>query len=593
MDRSSKLTDAYCCIHFSTFEGHTSICRKTLNPIWDQDFRFDIAQDSVLQNHPIEFKIMDHDVYTSDTSIGMVYIDLKSLLIRATLQQQQPPQDQNNSKNNNTIEGWFPIYDTLEGVRGEIYLIIRLSYFGNFGSNLTHSSTGVPFFSVSTLDPSLYSTSPRMIGFVEELVVHADPEYDWSDSFRTSRKSNQYRQLLLYQLASQVASLVGKKTLEIGGNAVLGYQQHFDVEGDSGIVARASGTACWIEKNDPVLDTSDLAEVLVGGDLVMSSSTTGVVSGTQESTDLAPASPHKNASPKSNNSHRNVLATSSSRRKRRIRGGSFDHPRGCYINDEIQLVTLKDFSSSCSSYRMKLGGVVTCHSVKFLGKLATKLADQETRDSWWVEMREEIRAHAHALQCTHVMGYSESCTIFNDVCILSAAGTAAVVRQQESPSSTDSHLMIHKVRARKAGWGLKSGKSSNCSTCHIPYHRVQAPFARMRIVRCGLCGRKWVPEMLLATIDPPRGIVLRGEGALIQARICRPLYLATTASSEANATIVSDVLPFLDYELYRQLVVKMKVMGMNAIFRLETQLQMSASAIVSIVTGNVFYVNER
>ncbi len=28
----------------------------------------------------------------------------------------------------------------------------------------------------------------------------------------------------------------------LNGNAVLGYQQHFDFEGDSGVVARAYGT---------------------------------------------------------------------------------------------------------------------------------------------------------------------------------------------------------------------------------------------------------------------------------------------------------------------------------------------------------------
>lgn len=36
--------------------------------------------------------------------------------------------------------------------------------------------------------------------------------------------------------------------LELGCNAVLAYQQDFDVEGDSGIVARAYGTACVIQQ---------------------------------------------------------------------------------------------------------------------------------------------------------------------------------------------------------------------------------------------------------------------------------------------------------------------------------------------------------
>lgn len=58
-----------------------------------------------------------------------------------------------------------------------------------------------------------------------------------------------------------------------------------------------------------------------------------------------------------------------------------------YTWQEIQLITLKVFSPST---RIRLGGIVSARSVKYLGKLATKLADQETRDSWWLELREEV-----------------------------------------------------------------------------------------------------------------------------------------------------------------------------------------------------------
>lgn len=42
-----------------------------------------------------------------------------------------------------------------------------------------------------------------------------------------------------------------RKVLDLGCNAVLAYQQDFDVEGDSGIVARAYGTACVIQRREP------------------------------------------------------------------------------------------------------------------------------------------------------------------------------------------------------------------------------------------------------------------------------------------------------------------------------------------------------
>jgi Ca2+-dependent lipid-binding protein len=73
MDRTSKLADAYVGITFASFEAKSSVSRKTLNPKWDEEFRFDVADDSVLQSQPIEFKLMDHDVYTTD-AVSLFYV---------------------------------------------------------------------------------------------------------------------------------------------------------------------------------------------------------------------------------------------------------------------------------------------------------------------------------------------------------------------------------------------------------------------------------------------------------------------------------------------------------------------------------------
>lgn len=42
----------------------------------------------------------------------------------------------------------------------------------------------------------------------------------------------------------QLRRQIGKQARQRGANAVFGYQQYFDMEGDSGIVGRAYGTAC-------------------------------------------------------------------------------------------------------------------------------------------------------------------------------------------------------------------------------------------------------------------------------------------------------------------------------------------------------------
>ena len=98
---------------------------------------------------------------------------------------------------------------------------------------------------------------------------------------------------------------------------------------------------------------------------------------------------------------------------------------------EIQLISLNKFDSHL---RIRIGGLVMAKSVKFLGKLETTLSDQETREGWWEELRDEIRSHAKTLCCTHVVGYRESCTIFGDVCILSALGTAATLKGGVHPN---------------------------------------------------------------------------------------------------------------------------------------------------------------
>lgn len=479
VDRTSKLADAYVGITFASFEAKSSVSKKTLNPKWDEEFRFDVADDSVLQSQPIEFKLMDHDVYTTDATVGIVYVDLNCLLMR----------------DGHVIQGWFPVYDTLLGVRCELSLVIRLQYFGDVNP-FRESSAGVQFFGLSTLDPSLYRIE-SLLGFVEELVVHADPEYSWSDSFRTSRRSNEHRQLLLYKLSSQVATLVGKKALELGGNAVMAYKQFFDVEGDSGLVARACGTACSIvpvgknegtsgegNSEDGHMDCSGDANdegTLVGGD-----------SG-------------------------EPLVSPRFYPRRVLKSLKTQEAFNISAHDEVQLITLKVFNPAT---RIRLAGIVSARSVKYLGKLATKLADQETRDSWWLELREEIRAHAQSLQCPFVIGYTESCTIHNDVCVISASGTAAVMKnpleqRQSHRNGTSSYdadadgsevhassppimnlpllevsapiighrsppfpcsthpLIPPRTKARRS-----RGAHSPCLLCHIPYSRSLAPFSK-------------------------------------------------------------------------------------------------------------------
>ena len=123
--------------------------------------------------------------------------------------------------------------------------------------------------------------------------------------------------------------------------------------------------------------------------------------------------------------------------------------------------------------------------------------------------------------------------------------------------------------------------------CHIPYQETSVPFP-IKLSRCGTCARGKVPDILLTTVEPPPGLDIVGQGGLIQARV---LKLKKDLKGENNAREVSDVLPFIEYELHRQLVNKLKVKGMNAIFGMNVTLSMSDRVIVVLASGTSVFLS--
>jgi hypothetical protein len=123
----------------------------------------------------------------------------------------------------------------------------KLQFIGN-DDPFRDSSAGVQFFSAASLSARCFFVQ-EIIGFVEDLVVEDDPESSWQDYFRSANKaSNDNRLKVLCNLSAEVRRELGRKVMEAGGNAVLAFSVHFDIEGASGIVARANGTACRLLK---------------------------------------------------------------------------------------------------------------------------------------------------------------------------------------------------------------------------------------------------------------------------------------------------------------------------------------------------------
>ncbi|CAG7826260.1 unnamed protein product [Allacma fusca] len=234
MDRSNDTTDAYVEVKLGSTTFKTDVCRKSLNPQWNSEwFRFEM-DDLELQDEPLQIRLMDHDTYSANDAIGKVYLDLNPLLLTSS-----------KDSTGKLISGWIPVYDTMHGIRGEVNLVVKVELFSDL-NKFRQSSCGVMFFFTQAIPDGYFTHS--LHGFVEELVVNDDPEYQWIDKIRTPRASNEARQTLFSKLSGEVQRRVGLKALELGGNAVIGYRQCFDLEGESGIVVRGIGTAATLVK---------------------------------------------------------------------------------------------------------------------------------------------------------------------------------------------------------------------------------------------------------------------------------------------------------------------------------------------------------
>lgn len=97
-----------------------------------------------------------------------------------------------------------------------------------------------------------------------------------------------------------------------------------------------------------------------------------------------------------------------------------------------------------------------------------------------------------------------------------------------------------------------------------------------------------MPDVLISTIEIPEGIPIIGRGCFLQSHICRPLK---DAKGESNAKEISDGLPFLEYELHRLLLNKLKIKGMNAIFSLKVRISIGERMLIGIATGTAVYLS--
>ncbi|XP_054974545.1 C2 domain-containing protein 5 isoform X10 [Sorex araneus] len=570
MDRASDLTDAFVEVKFGNTTFKTDVYLKSLNPQWNSEwFKFEV-DDEDLQDEPLQITVLDHDTYSANDAIGKVYIDIDPLLY---------------SEAATVISGWFPIYDTIHGIRGEINVVVKVDLFNDL-NRFRQSSCGVKFFCTTSI-PKCYR-AVMIHGFVEELVVNEDPEYQWIDRIRTPRASNEARQRLISLMSGELQRKIGLKVLEMRGNAVVGYLQCFDLEGESGLVVRAIGTACTLDKlsspaflpacSSPSKDMkeSPLVHPPSHGCRSTHNSPIHTATGSRLTQNFSVSVPTLiytgmgSGSAGKEGGPLKALLRQQTQSALEQRGGS---PHKFCRRREFPFFTLTAFPPG---FLVHVGGVVSARSVKLLDRIHNP-DEPETRDAWWAEIRQEIKSHAKALGCHAVVGYSESTSICEEVCILSASGTAAVLNPRFLQDGTvEGCLELRLEETLPAG----------CGFCHIPYDELNMPFPA-HLTYCYSCRKQKVPDVLFTTIDLPVDAAVIGKGCLIQARLCR---LKKKAQAEANATAISNLLPFMEYEVHTQLMNKLKLKGMNALFGLRVQITVGENMLMGLASATGVYL---
>ena len=217
----------------------------------------------------------------------------------------------------------------------------------------------------------------------------------------------------------------------------------------------------------------------------------------------------------------------------------------------------------------------------------------------------------------------------DDVCVLNASGTAAVINlnntsqdqdtvflgraQQGMAASIDSErekpqqklnvkndknesevpltnqIHVGKVKHISESNDLEIPYSlplSSCHICHLPYSESSVPF-KINVTKCAVCRRAKVPDVLFTTIELPENVPVTGRGCFIQSIVCKN---KRDLRGELNAKEISDCLPFLEYELHNMLLNKLKVKGMNAVFGLKVQVSIGERLIIGMAIGTGVYL---
>ncbi|ANQ06574.1 Uncharacterized protein PCOAH_00008620 [Plasmodium coatneyi] len=466
-------------------------------------FRLEIADDSELQTCPLKITIDDVENINS----GYIQIDFSFFYFHDNLK----------------LEGWFPLYDSLAGLKGELYCTIKWEFFEEKNPYNDNSADVLLLGTTSFPKNSPYYIE-QIINFAHELKIVNDPEYDWKDLIRSNRNSNEARCDVIQNSFMETRKIIGKKAKLLGGNAIIGYQEHLNLEGGTTnkICIRIIGTVVKLgvkNLNDPNYATP-------GGNRI--------IKNILRNNELRQNSVEKNKDMKLHKRDSTL-------------------PNSTFNFVDVILLTI---DSLPNGVKYTYGGLVAAKSVKVLHQRLT----EQHRDEWLLEIRDEIKSNATFLSCNVILGYKEDTYIYNDVIILFCYGTAISVMSsffQDDKIVSYANSERHRHHSLKGG-SLNAHRNSSCVYLHYASDDIER-----NTVFCRVCNEAPVPKILISSASVPQNLAVIGNGFLISAFVVYPLK---KHYGEHLASEISEIFPFLELNLHKQIICKLLVNGFNSIF---------------------------
>lgn len=407
--------------------------------------------------------------------------------------------------------------------------------------------------------------------------------------------SNEARARIMFKITGKLRRQLSESASALNGNAVIGVKQSFVVEMDDGkIMGRAIGTAVRMQpdpnghagnlkshfhkqaSNEPNLASSNNCE---------SDFSDVSLDGTRSRSDDSLEIRRDQRSHKQSKAidtevtHRNSIASI-----------------GCPGDRVILSVRLLPYDAIS-----EIGGIVSAVSVKSIEDDSA-----QTRELWWDELRKEVVSHSRFLFCQNVVGYTETCSVYDNIMILHCVGTAvnldpsvfnadsqSLKRSAHMRESAHDALSIEgrrpiegtpsfKFRAKTRDY-QKRPRDAYCKILHAPYDHRTAPYP-MRLKKCNICRNRYVPEVIFTTLDLPPQIARSSSSELMEAFTSYDLKWKCTKSNASPASF-SEVIPFMQYDIHKQFLCKMRLFGFNAIHCLNTQITIVGTSITAFSTG--------